>query len=153
MKVAPDLDFTDAFSIPLSDTVMILQTDLANGKWYWKVSSSKNLNIFPPVDSLVIAVTSVAHKENQHGAHNIRFVRMPNICRVHFHGVQAKHAHAVVYDISGRNVAEFSLLQSEKTTMVWDYTDRNGRPVPSGIYIVSIRAQKKVFSQVVNISR
>lgn len=54
---ADNAGFVNASVIPTSDTSYVPTIDLADGSWYWKVSSSRDLNTFSPSDEVVIDLT------------------------------------------------------------------------------------------------
>jgi hypothetical protein len=58
-ELASNIVFASPFIIPLTDSFYIPSADLGGGEWYWRVSCSRNSQLFSPVDSLDI-VTSGA---------------------------------------------------------------------------------------------
>lgn len=56
---ADNSGFTNASVIPVSDTLYSPAIDLADGSWFWKVSSSRDLNAYSPVDEVVIDMNVV----------------------------------------------------------------------------------------------
>ena len=51
-----------------------------------------------------------------------------------------------IYDLSGRIVRSFPLLTSHSsllTSVTWDGRDKDGKPVPSGVYFARLKSGDK----------
>lgn len=60
------------------------------------------------------------------------------------------HSNIVIYDIKGRIIQTFSLSNITpyvSSNIVWDGNDRNGKPVPNGIYFCKVQADDTAFVQ------
>jgi len=55
VELADNASFTGGYVVPLTDTSFTPLVALSNGKWFWRVSSSRNPALFCAPDSLVIA--------------------------------------------------------------------------------------------------
>ena len=56
--------FSNAITTPLEDTSYTIGANLDYGKYYWRVSCSKNLDLYSHVDSLIIDSTTSIHTQN-----------------------------------------------------------------------------------------
>jgi hypothetical protein len=135
--LAGNRSYADAISLPLSDTVYIPTVDLTSGKWYWKVSCDRNLSLFCPEDSLIIGATAIVSSVASVGNDIIvRWYPMGLMIR----SKQPLPASTVrIYSISGRCVAAPAIMgNSGNCTVTWNFSDIQGRPIPSGIYLIKL---------------
>jgi hypothetical protein len=63
---------------------------------------------------------------------------------------RATHVAVAIYDVTGRPVKTFpdrAVIQSRTVELTWDGTNRNGRQVPSGVYLLKVTAGGVVRTQ------
>ncbi len=58
IRIADNLAFTSAISVPVSDTLYIPSVDMEYGTYYWKVSSSNSSSLFTSADTIQICLES-----------------------------------------------------------------------------------------------
>ncbi len=137
LMIADNNSFANAIILPLPDTVYSMQTDLAFGKWFWKVSSSKNLSLFSQVDSLIIDITPV-NTHNSKSAEIYKIFQSVRSIRIIFNNMIGQYTKAAIYSLDGRLITEFTPANSGKIEFVWDYSNKYGSRVSKGVYLVRI---------------
>jgi len=143
--LANNRSFTDAISMPLSDTSYIPGVDLALGKWFWKVSCDRNISLFCPIDSLIIGTESSILTPEVGMFSKYRVIQTRNEVTI-ITKTPLKSDAIRIYDISGRAILvapQFSRTLKSNVA-VWNFTDRNGRVMPAGIYIMRIATSEGV---------
>ncbi len=148
--IADNTTFTNAITVPLADTVYTPQVGLGDGMWYWKVSCSINPDAYSPVDSLEIdstitPVTGSAEKP----VHKISCVPFKNSIRILFQGQQWGDINADIYDFKGRYLFTKTLIQNKQNEMALDIPIH----ISSGIYLLRIKSNEKVFNYKLAIPR
>ncbi len=151
--IADNSDFNNAITFPLTDTICILQTDLALGKWFWKVSCSKDLELYSPVDSLIIDVTGLLPEISQHTGQGVRFIQSHKDLRIILGGNNSKNVVADIYNIKGRVVSTLTSNNNRHNALYWNFNDRQGMAVPSGMYVVRVKTPDKVYMRRVIVSK
>lgn len=153
IKLATNKNFTGAITVPLEDTTYTSTTDLAYSKWYWKVSCSRNLDVYCPIDSFIIDSSTTINQNNFKSIGDITLQRYKDFIKILKNQNFKKNISLTVFDMRGRIVT--SLLQQSNTSkeLIWDYKDRHGNRVPPGMYVISLHTGRNRVSHKILISR
>ena len=144
--LADNHSYTDAISLPLADTIYIPTVDLVQGKWYWKVSCDRNPSLFSPDDSLIIVSTGVAVPTALYTMNEVKLIRYRSGITV-ISKRPLPSGSVGIYDLSGRLIATPNvIMNTEYSSVTWSFTDKKGRCVPAGIYLIRIR-EKSYYVQ------
>ncbi len=137
--------FLNPIILPVADTVCVLPAALAAGVWYWQVSSSRNLALFCPYDSLVIDPSEVVPSVSE-SKKGVQIIQGVNGCRIIFHSALGNGIWVRIFSLQGKVIAELSIRTN---SFMWDYTDKNGLSVPAGMYIMHIiNGKEELFRKV-----
>ncbi len=145
IKLADNANFTDDITESLDDT-SYTPSELTHGTWYWKVSCSKNLDLYSPVDSVVIdTITTFIKNDNSSHQHRVRFHTLPGCVKIELSGLNSNNFNLQVYNLSGKCIKSLNFISGNKE-VYWDYTDIRGNPVSSGMYVLVIKTREKWYS-------
>ncbi len=146
--LADNRDFSNARIVPLEDTLYTPPTDLAYGKWFWKVSSDKDFNAFCLVDSLIIIDPSFVVNQNLIADKpGVYFNESGRCLTITIKDLSYKTIHANVYDLHGRIINTLKPLEYKQKSYQWDYSNKNGYAVPSGLYLIRVQTDKKITTR------
>lgn len=150
--LADNSSFNNAHTSPLEDTCFTLSVNLDYGKYYWKVSCSRNLDLYSYVDSLIIdSIAPITH-HTEMGGQNISIQKLPTYLHINI-GTRYGNALSMnVYSVNGRIIYTQSCLHG-CNTLQWQYNDNCGNPVPSGVYLIAIKTERKLYINKISISR
>jgi hypothetical protein len=142
--LADNRSYTNPVSVPLTDTTYSSPVDLASGKWYWKVSCNRDLSLFCSDDSLVIGAISAAALRASSDGSGIQLYQSPSGITLMRRGTLSPGA-VGIYDLSGHSIASPVIaMENGRCIARWRFTDKQGRTVPAGIYLVRISTVKGV---------
>ena len=152
--IANNNAFTNAITVPMTDTTYIPQVGLAKGFWYWKVSCSINPENYSTCDSLEIDTTvGVIPGIVTSGVSNISLVPHKGGIKVRLPEGISGDVCLDIFDIKGRVVYTITQNSIVHKELVWEYKDTSGKNVSSGIYLIRVTYGNKTFSYKVPVSR
>lgn len=152
--LADNIDFTNAIFTPLTDTSYALTSDLHLGTWYWKVSSSRNPELYAPVDSLIIDTSNTINPFELNGKRQRLVSVYPHALRICLNNYPPTiKVRAHVFSLNGRQVASLKIKGSKNKFIDWNYKNNHGRTVSAGIYIVTLEIDKAVHFYKVVVQR
>ncbi len=134
-------DFANAITIPVEDTTYAVTADLNYGKWYWKVSGSRDFNAFSPVDSLVIDSSTHIRSIYKSPHHTMLIQKTATHLKMQLPFSLSPASKTFVLTMMGKVVS--SLKQKDATTLLWDYTNTSGKRVTPGIYLMYIQTKEE----------
>jgi fibro-slime domain-containing protein len=152
LMLADNREFANAFKIPSNDTVYTSPIALKNGTWYWKVSCSKNLGAYPPMDSVVINVVGSQDQSTNNVRPGIVLSAINNSIRIAVQGfkVLPDQVQAAVYDIRGKQIALLQHNGVADPVFIWNYRQNS---VPAGAYFLRITAGQRVVVNKIVLNR
>lgn len=153
-KLADNIIFNNAITNPLEDTSYTIGANLDYGKYYWKVSCSKNLDLYSPVDSLIIdSITSIYTQNTIIPKQGIYFKQSGNSMQIILNRFPVNDISADVYGLNGRIVTKLKAEGNKSNLFIWNYKDNHGNAVPSGIYLIALKTRMKLYAYKVILSR
>jgi len=146
MLLADNVNFNNATTVPKSDTSYTPDIDLEWGTWYWKVSCSKNFDIYSPVDSVVLdSLVTFIQKGNNFHKHRLRFYKLHSSVRIEMRGLNSNNYFLQVYNLNGKCIKTLKITTNNRV-LYWDYTDTRGNTVASGMYVLVIKTREELYS-------
>lgn len=143
--LADNSDFNEAIIVLSQDTMYTPDIALESGQWFWKVSCSKNLDVYSFVDSVIIySVTGINRYCSLTKPIN-HCQTLPGSVRIVLSGFSYTDITADVYTTRGRIVSRLKPSTGKNRTLVWDYKDFTGTAVSSGMYLIIMRAGGKEY--------
>jgi hypothetical protein len=111
VELAENRAFTGAISVPLADTTYTPGIDLAIGRWYWRVSCSRNPSLFSPIDSLHVGIVgNTVRAPNRKAITELALLPASRgVLTVLVPATASSRSVVRVYDMVGRQVAEILL--------------------------------------------
>ena len=146
--------FNNPITTPLEDTSYTLGANLDYGKYFWKVSCSKNLDLYSHVDSLIIdSTTSIYLYDTEIPGQDISFNKLHTSLHITIGALQGNAVSMNVYSLNGRIIYTQKYLRNSSNELIWHYKDNFGNPVPSGVYLLAVKTERKLYLHKVTISR
>ncbi len=136
IMIASNSGFVNAITMPLSDTTFTTQVDLALGKWYWKVSSSRDPDLYCAVDSLTIDITASCVSGNLKSINSPTIYQTPGTVRILLDNDAVNNSSRLeIYSLNGRLISRLNSADNLTNEIVWDYSKEN---IPQGMYLLKI---------------
>ncbi len=146
-KLADNNQFTSAITAPLTDTSYTPDIELTPATWYWKVSCSKNLDIYSPVDSVVIDSLITFVKMVPVVNQNLfKISKLQGAVRIEANGLHSDNYCVQVYNLNGKCIKTLASITNNDNLLFWDYTDTRGNSVSAGMYLLVIKTDEKWYS-------
>lgn len=145
--LSDNINFTDAITEEdLSDTFYTPESNLDYGKWFWKVSCSKNPDLFSPVDSLEIdSLITFIEQDVSLNKKGVCFQELKDAVRIVINGFPCNDICANVYNVKGRLVSTLKPLSNKNNVLIWKYKGNNLHAITPGMYVIRLNAQEKVY--------
>jgi Concanavalin A-like lectin/glucanases superfamily len=147
IEVADNTAFTGATSLLVADTTFSPLANLSDGTWYWHVSCSRNYALFAPADTVRIAAVGIEIHTATAVKPFVHFAKSSLGVLISFGGYDRGKVNATVYSVSGEVVARLKGPDSGNNLMVWSYTDRWGKRVSNGLYVLYVNAGPRSIKQ------
>jgi hypothetical protein len=126
IEIAATLLFTNAITVPISDTTFSPPADLTAGRSYWHVSCDRNYSLFSPPDSFMIALpTQVAAGRDPFGQMPASLDKGSPACELW------------LYSLDGRRAAMVPSVNSH--TRIEDLSNAPGVKLSAGIYLAVLK--------------
>ena len=136
--------FNNANIVPLADTIFIPLADLSQGTWYWKVSSSRNWNLYSTADSVVIAAAGAVPVASQPWK-KYQIKKTDAAITVFINGGLQGIRKAAVYDIFGRLIHSLEASSKNRHMIAWNYQTADGARATPGLYFMKFSIDKEIF--------
>ncbi len=147
IEVSQEPSFSPVSTLDISDTSFTMLADCAPGMWYWRVSCSRNYELFAPADSLKIDAVGNEKIPALAMKHFVRVAKSGPGILISSGGYDNRDVSGVVYSVSGEVVARLKGSDSGNNLMVWSYTDHWGKRVSNGLYVLFVNAGPKSIKQ------
>lgn len=148
-----DLSTTPTFTthvllIPVPDTTTLPIIDLANGKYYWRVSSSRN-GIFSPIDSFSVSTAAARNGPGAAGKGGYCDV----VCNrtgvlVHYALLSGQTPSFTLYNLHGTTIYAVRMERSHGVVSIPFTT-----AIPAGTYIAVLKAGIERYQRSLLLSR
>ena len=149
LEIANNSSFTNGYVIPLTDTSFSPAAVLANGKWFWRVSCSRNPALFSVSDSLVVASVFVQLSNNNDASFAMPFTvqSCKGTIRVTADALTNGSAAITLFTLVGKTVLSRHVASRCKTTAI------DVSKIPANLYLIEIKTGEKLFIQKVMVRR
>lgn len=138
-RLADNANFTGSITVQSSDTVYVPGDDLALGTWFWKVSCSRNFNVYCPVDSFIIdSVNTPINHINLACKPGISMIQHNGSIQIVIEGVLNKPVTGHVYNLSGKLIATVKPILSQSGRVRLFYSVPPESSVSSAIHLLHI---------------
>lgn len=147
--IADNNAFLNSASYTLTATSFTSPASLANGRWYWKVSCSIDLENYSPADSVVVDFTTIHKTVNINKENNVVVLAAAAGLHISLNGNSSPFSVAI-YSLTGKYI---TTIKSQGKQCLWDYSDGNGGIVGPGFYLLNIAVGNKLFVRKIVINR
>ena len=142
---------TTLISSPIADTIYTPLADFSPGFYFWRVSSNKNYNLFSPVDSFIVPISTNADYTQKALPAPFSLTAFPNPFNrdiaFKVYGLSDNIVFIRVCDITGKTVRNWKVQNGGAYTISWDASNNDGKRLPSGIYMVQVHTAAKTLQQ------
>jgi hypothetical protein len=141
--IAAGSSFTPANNLPANKL-------LKKQKYFWRIGYSlqgQDNFTFTECDSITIDYTiTAAGQLSGKQISPTHFFSSQKLISFSINNQKDRILGLYIYDLKGRNIHSVSLNNMDKNSIEWDYSLGNGRMVPSGMYLIKIISEKKIFN-------
>lgn len=136
IKIADNLSFTDAISVPLADTFYVPLADLDYGTYYWKVSSSNDPSLYTSADTVRICSNTGVVGQKTAAVQSFSVHRSGSGVQLRIGGFDRKAGpvEVAVYALNGKKVFTALVADGNKVSRIPVGTEKIGR----GTFIVRV---------------